>query len=60
MYVEYHNLCDNCGDLLVEKTEPQPYQSIYCPSCGTLFPDGLGDIWRKWPDPSKPDWAGCA
>lgn len=58
--MEYHNLCDKCGDLLMLQHKPQPYEEIYCSSCKRIFPDGLESEWREWPDPSKPDWRGCA
>jgi hypothetical protein len=61
--LEYHALCDHCGDLLVSDHSPTEYEAIFCSSCNTLFPDGLKDStypWREWLKNGPPDWAGCA
>lgn len=55
--MEYHNLCDICGDLMISNHRPTEYEEVYCSSCDTTFPDGLENSeWWEWPDPSKPDW----
>lgn len=58
--VEYHNLCDACGDLLIREHIPAKGESVFCNWCETEFPKGLKDGWRSWPKDGPPDWAGCA
>lgn len=55
--MEYHNLCDKCGDLTVSKHLPEPYEGFYCSSCETYFPDGLESAWYP-AEKGEPDWAG--
>lgn len=58
--MEWHNLCDKCGDLQVSTTKPAPYAQRYCTSCGTTFPDGFEGEWYPWNNTNGIDWAGCA
>ena len=58
--IEWHNLCDNCGELLVASSMPAPYATTYCPWCSTLWFDGVSGEWREWDTSKGTDWAGCA